>query len=78
VHWHSGATPITYRELAKHPLFNYAGQVLPSQDVVDKIALVLNTNTLTIDEIAQQTQLNLGITVLAIAVLAKMAIVDIH
>ena len=78
VNWRAGTTTMTYRELAKHPLFNYAGQVLPSQDVVDKIALVLHSNTLTIEEIAQQTQLNLGITVLAIAVLAKMAIIDIH
>jgi glycosyltransferase involved in cell wall biosynthesis len=67
----------TYLSLIKNPLFNYAGQVLPSAVSVEKIVAVLEV-PLSIEEIAQQGNLDLGTSVLAIAVLAKMNLVRLN
>ncbi len=64
-----------YAKLIKNPLFNYATQVLPSVTMVEKIVTILNTQNLTINELSQQSDINLGETVLAVAVLAKMDLV---
>lgn len=61
-----------YAELMKNPLFNYAGQVLPAASTVEKIVNTLKTMDLTLNEIAQLSGLELGTTVLAVAVLVKM------
>ena len=43
--------------------------------MVEKIVTTLNTQNLTINELSQQSDINLGETVLAVAVLAKMDLV---
>ncbi len=65
----------TYAALIKNPLFNYATHVLPNITNVEKIAQVLIAKTLTLNELSQQSRLELGETVLAVAVLAKMDLV---
>ena len=64
-----------YVALIKNPLFNYATQVLPRLTTVEKITTTLNTQNLTISELSQQSGIDLGQTVLAVAVLAKMDLV---
>jgi glycosyltransferase involved in cell wall biosynthesis len=66
-----------YRCLIKNPLFNYATQILPKVELVEKIDLVLQVQTVTLDELSAQTQTNLGEIVLAVAVLAKMNLVQL-
>jgi alpha-maltose-1-phosphate synthase len=61
-----------YGELMKNPLFNYAGQVLPAVSTVEKIVNALKSMDLTLNEIAQLSGLELGTTILAVAVLVKM------
>jgi glycosyltransferase involved in cell wall biosynthesis len=61
-----------YSELMKNPLFNYAVQVLPNLVIVEKIVNALNLKTLSLQELSQQSGVNLGETVLAVAVLVKM------
>jgi DNA-binding transcriptional regulator GbsR (MarR family) len=46
-------------------------------ELVEKIDLVLQVQTVTLDELAVQTQTNLGEIVLAVAVLAKMNLVQL-
>lgn len=60
-----------YIKLIRNPLFNYAVQVLPAASIVEKIVSVLKAD-LSLSEIAQQSGLELGATVLAVAVLIKM------
>jgi starch synthase len=64
-----------YAALIKNPLFNYATQVLPNISVVEKIVTALSVQKLTINALSQQTGIELGETVLAVAVLAKMDLV---
>ncbi|MDD2863131.1 MAG: glycosyltransferase family 4 protein [Methylococcales bacterium] len=64
----------TYLSLIKNPLFNYAGQILPSVASVEKIVMVLKT-PLSIAELSPQSGLDLGASVLAVSVLAKMDLV---
>jgi hypothetical protein len=61
-----------YAALIKNPLFNYATHVLPSEAVVEKIVANLNAQPLTLNELSQQSGIDLGETVLAVAVLTKM------
>ena len=63
--------------LIKNPLFNYATQVLPNVALVEKINVVLQMHTVTLAELAMQTHTNLGEVVLAVAVLAKMNLVQL-
>ncbi|MEI6746107.1 MAG: glycosyltransferase family 4 protein [Methylococcaceae bacterium] len=67
-----------YSELIKNPLFNYATQVLPSVAMVEKIVTTLNSQNLTINELSQKADINLGTAVLAVAVLAKMDLVRFY
>jgi DNA-binding transcriptional regulator GbsR (MarR family) len=46
-------------------------------ELVEKIDLVLQEQTVTLDELSAQTQTNLGEIVLAVAVLAKMNLVQL-
>ncbi len=62
----------TYKLLSKNPLFNYAGQVLPNVAIVEKIVRELNTKTVSLKELSQQSNIELAETVLAVAVLVKM------
>ncbi|MDD5753742.1 MAG: glycosyltransferase family 4 protein [Methylococcales bacterium] len=64
-----------YAALIKNPLFNYATHVLPSETVVEKIVAKLNTQPLTLNALSQQSEIDLGETVLAVAVLTKMDLV---
>jgi glycosyltransferase involved in cell wall biosynthesis len=64
-----------YAALIKNPLFNYATHVLPSIEIVEKIMANLNAQPLTLNDLSQQTGIDLGETVLAVAVLAKMDLV---
>jgi glycosyltransferase involved in cell wall biosynthesis len=64
----------TFLSLAQNPLFNYAGLILPKTENVEKIVTVLK-KSLSIQEITQQSGLDLGTTILAVAVLAKMDLV---
>jgi hypothetical protein len=66
-----------YRCLIKNPLFNYATQILPKVELVEKIDFVLQVQTVTLDELSAQTRTNLGEIVLAVAVLAKMNLVQL-
>ncbi len=66
-----------YRCLIQNPLFNYATQVLPKVDLVEKIDCALQTQIVTLDELSTQTHTNLGEIVLAVAVLAKMNLVKL-
>ena len=65
---------LEYRTI-KNPLFNYATQVLPNVIIVEKIVQVLTAKTLPLNELAQQSGIDLGEIVLAVAVLAKMDLV---
>ena len=65
----------TYATLIKNPLFNYATQILPNVIIVEKIVQVLTAKTLPLNELAQQSGIDLGEIVLAVAVLAKMDLV---
>jgi len=67
-----------YGELMKNPLFNYAGQVLPAVSTVEKIVNTLKSMDLTLNEIAQLSGLELGTTVLAVAVLVKMDLLRLN
>lgn len=64
-----------YAALIKNPLFNYAIQVLPNVTIVEKIATTLSVTTLSLSELSEQSGIDLGETVLAVAVLAKIDLV---
>ena len=68
---HQKKTVADYVLLIQNPLFNYATQVLPNEKVVEKILNALTTE-LTLNELSQQISIELGDTILAVAVLAKM------
>jgi hypothetical protein len=73
-----GADGTAYAKLASHPLFNYAGKVLPTQAVVETLLATLAQGELVLQDLAARAGVDLGGTVLAISVLAKMGLVQLH
>lgn len=65
----------SFKELATDPLFMFAGPILPKSDVVDRIEKAVSTGTRTIQQVSTDAGLGIGITVRAVAVLAKMGLV---
>jgi glycosyltransferase involved in cell wall biosynthesis len=64
-----------YRNLIGHSLYNYAAKILPAPEVVEKILAALQNDGLQTRTLAERTKLDLGGTVMAISVLAKMGLV---
>jgi alpha-maltose-1-phosphate synthase len=73
-----GASAAAYAELASHPLFNYAGKVLPAQTVVKALLGSLAQGELAIQDLAGRAGLDPGATVLGISVMAKMGLVQLR
>ena len=71
--WHDAA-PV-YKELAAHPLFVFAGQILPRADVVERLGKAAASGTRTVQELATEAGLEVGSAVRAVAILAKMGLV---
>jgi glycosyltransferase involved in cell wall biosynthesis len=71
------ATIESYRTLAKHSLFSYAAKILPSEQVVEKYFSLLAASAMDIRALARQGGVNEAVTVIAISVLAKMALVSL-
>lgn len=69
------ANRAAYERLAGHGLFNYAGRVLPSSEVVERLLLALAANVSSVEGLAQCIGKDLGTTMLAVSVLAKMGLV---
>jgi glycosyltransferase involved in cell wall biosynthesis len=67
-----------YAELASHPLFSYAGKVMPAQAVVEALLATLAQGELVMRDLAGRAGLELGATVLAVSVLAKMGQVELR
>jgi starch synthase len=67
-----------YAELASHPLFNYAGKVLPAPAVVEALLALLNQGELAMQDLAGQARLDPGGTMLAVSILAKMGLVRLR
>ena len=74
----TAADAATYAELCSHPLFNYAGKVLPARAVVEALLAPLAQGELAMRELAGRAGLDLGATALAVAVLAKMGLVQLR
>ena len=74
----TAADAATYAELSSHPLFNYAGKVLPAQAVVKALLAPLAQGELAMRELAGRAGLGLGATALAVSVLAKMGLVQLR
>ena len=68
----------TYAELACQPLFNYAGKALPAQAVVEALLAALADGELALRNLAGRAGLDLGATVLAVSILAKMGLVQLR
>ena len=74
----TAADAATYAELSSHPLFSYAGKVLPAQAVVEALLAPLAQGELAMRELAGRAGLGLGATALAVSVLAKMGLVQLR
>ncbi len=74
----TAADGAAYAELASHPLFSYAGKVLPAQAVVEALLATLAQGELAMRDLAGRAGLELGATVLAVSVLAKMGLVELR
>jgi starch synthase len=73
-----GASGAAYAELAAHPLFNYAGKVLPTQAVVETLLARLTQQDLALQDLADQAGVDPGGTTLAVSILAKMGLVQLR
>jgi alpha-maltose-1-phosphate synthase len=71
----AGADAAAYAKLALHPLFSYAAKVLPTQAVVEALVACLTGTDLAMQDLATRTGLELGGTMLAVSILAKMGLV---
>jgi hypothetical protein len=81
----AGADAAAYAKLALHPLFSYAAKVLPAQAVVEALVACLTgadpviqdlaMQDLAMQDLATRTGLELGGTMLAVSILAKMGLV---
>ena len=72
-----GASRTAYEHLAQHGLFSYAGKVLPAADHVERLLAVLADGPLSARLLAERSGLDLGEAVMAVAVLAKMGLLDL-
>lgn len=70
-----GADAARYQELIRHGLFSYAGKILPAVQVAEQIFTGLANGPFAAETLAQQTGLDLGVVIMAVAVLAKMGLV---
>ena len=69
------ASRALYDQLAGDSLFAYARKLLPTAEHVEKLFSALAAGDLDIENLAQQAAIDLGSTVLAVSVLAKMGLV---
>jgi len=67
----------TYRALLKHPLFDYAARSLPAPDLADAVLNSLRSEAQTVNALGIGLGLDLGTATRAIAVLAKMGLVEL-
>jgi starch synthase len=68
----------SYAELASHPLFSYATKALPAQAVVEALLALLDREELAMQDLAGRARLDLGATMLAVSILAKMGLVRLR
>lgn len=64
-----------YDKLAGDSLFSYARKLLPKAELVERLFSALAAGELDIEGLAQQAAVELGSTVLAVSILAKMGMV---
>lgn len=72
------ATRAAYEQLAQHGLYSYATKVLPAAEGVERLLTVLGQGVLSVEALAEQTGTDLGATVQAVSVLAKMGLVRLR
>jgi len=65
---------VAYESLVGHSLFSYASKILPASEVVERLLVALGKGALSVQALAEQTGIDLGTTVLAVAVLGKMGL----
>ncbi|HET6198449.1 MAG TPA: glycosyltransferase family 4 protein [Acetobacteraceae bacterium] len=73
-----GADGARYAALASHPLFNYAGRLLPERAIIETLLAALGTSDATLQDLAVQTGADLAWTGIAVAILAKMGLVRLR
>ncbi|MFH1020057.1 MAG: glycosyltransferase family 4 protein, partial [Pseudomonadota bacterium] len=71
----SGASRKAYEQLREHGLFAYAVKILPAPEVVERLLASLGQGARTVQLLAEGAGVEVGVAVLAVAVLAKMGLV---
>lgn len=73
----AGAHPRTYRELKRHPLFTYADRHLPAGEIVEAVLAAVAAQPDSVAGLAGRVGLDLAAGLHAVAVLAKMGLVEL-
>jgi starch synthase len=67
----------SYVDCARDPLFDYPGAVLPEPATVDALLAALAPGACGMRDLAARTNLDLGVAILVVAILAKMGLVEL-
>lgn len=71
----SDAGLASYERITSHSLFSYAGKMLPKREIAERLLDEAAVETLTVDALAKRAGIDLGVTVMAVSVLAKMGLI---
>jgi starch synthase len=73
-----GATAAAYAQLSGGSLFDYAAKVLPAQAAVETLLAHLAAGELAIRDLAVRSEMEVGGTMLAVSILAKMGLLQLR
>ncbi|HET7882366.1 MAG TPA: glycosyltransferase family 4 protein, partial [Acetobacteraceae bacterium] len=73
-----GADGTAYATLAAHPLFSYAGKLLPERAMVETLLAGLAAGEITLRDLARRAGTDLAWTGIGVSVLAKMGLVQLR
>ena len=72
-----GASAEAYRALAAHPLFSYAGRMLPGVDAIDRVWPSLAAGPMEAASLARQADIPEDAAIRIFAILAKMGLIEL-